>query len=139
MRYEIRDITPPETVVKAMHSQVSAERQKRAFILESEGQRQSAINVAEGQRQAQILASEAVKIEKINAAVGEAEAIKARAQATAISIQVVSEAIRDHGGEAVSLMVAEKWVDAFSKIAKESTTMLLPSGSNELFPWWLKL
>lgn len=131
LRYEIRDIQPPETVVKAMHSQVSAERQKRALILESEGSRQSAINVAEGQKQAQILASEADKQEKINAATGEAEAMIARARATATSIEMVSQAIAEHGKEAVSLMVAEKYIEAFSQLAQKSTTLLLPSGAGE--------
>lgn len=112
-----------------MHSQVSAERQKRALILESEGSRQSAINVAEGQKQSRILASEGDKLEKINRAAGEAEAIIARSQATAVAIERISGAIATHGAQAVSLMVAERYVDAFGKLARESTTMLLPSSA----------
>jgi regulator of protease activity HflC (stomatin/prohibitin superfamily) len=131
LRYEIRDIQPPETVVKAMHSQVSAERQKRAFILESEGNRQSAINVAEGEKQSKILASEANKMEKINQALGEAEAIIARANATAISIEKVSQAIKKNGNDAVSLLVAEKYISAFSELAKKSTTLMLPTSVSE--------
>lgn len=131
LRYEIRDIQPPESVVKAMHSQVSAERQKRALILESEGSRQSAINVAEGQKQSRILASEGLKAEKINQAVGEAEAIVAKANATAVSIEAISQAIASHGQSAVSLMVAEKYIEAFSQIAQKSTTMLLPSNTSD--------
>lgn len=131
LRYEIRDIQPPESVVKAMHSQVSAERQKRALILESEGNRQSAINVAEGQKQALILASEAAKQERINQATGEAEAIIAKASATATSIEAVSQAIARHGHQAVSLMVAEKYIGAFSNLAQRSTTLLLPSGASD--------
>lgn len=131
LRYEIRDIQPPESVVKSMHSQVSAERQKRALILESEGNRQSAINVAEGQKQALILASEAAKQERINQATGEAEAIVVKASATATSIEAVSEAIARHGHQAVSLMVAEKYIEAFSNLAQRSTTLLLPSGASD--------
>lgn len=123
----IGDIQPPESVVKAMHSQVSAERQKRALILESEGNRQSAINVAEGKKQSQILASEGNRQEKINQAIGEAEAIIAKANATATSIGAISKAISQHGREAVALMVAEKYIGAFSELAQKSTTLMLPS------------
>lgn len=129
LRYEIRDIQPPESVVKAMHSQVSAERQKRAFILESEGLRQSAINKAEGEKQATILASEADKLEKINKALGEAEALLARSQASAKSIEMISESIKQHGDSAVTLMVAEKYLEAFHAIAKQSTTLMLPANT----------
>lgn len=132
LRYEIRDIHPPESVVKAMHSQVSAERQKRALILESEGQRQSAINVAEGKKQSQILNSEAHRQEQINAAGGEAEAILLRAHATAEGIQKVAKAleIQKHSGhQTVSFLLAEKYIDAFGNLAKSSTTLLLPGSS----------
>src|SRR3954465_7329981 len=95
LRYEIRDIQPPEPVVEAMHRQVSAERSKRAEILESEGQRQSAINIAEGKKQSVILASEAWKAEQINKASGDAEAILLRANATAKGIESVAKAIED--------------------------------------------
>lgn len=114
-----------------MHSQVSAERQKRALILESEGSRQSEINVAEGKKQSQILASEGNKMEKINMAHGEAQAILAKAQATADSISVISEAIKHHGQEAVALMVAEKYIEAFSKLAQKSTTLMLPTSASD--------
>ncbi|PJF18499.1 Cofactor-APC complex of cell division cycle 20-like protein 1 [Paramicrosporidium saccamoebae] len=114
-----------------MHSQVSAERQKRAFILESEGSRQSAINVAEGQKQAQILASEGQRMEKINQAVGEAEAIIAKANATATSIESISQAMARNGQDAVSLMVAEKYIEAFSQLAQKSTTLMLPANAAE--------
>ena len=114
-----------------MHSQVSADRQKRALILESEGERQSAINRAEGQKQATILASEADRLEKINRAEGEAEAILRRAQATARSIDAVAVALagRDMSTGAVSLMVAEKYLDAFAALAKQGTTLLLPANA----------
>jgi regulator of protease activity HflC (stomatin/prohibitin superfamily) len=131
LRYEIRDIQPPESVVKAMHSQVSAERQKRAQILESEGTRQAAINVAEGEKQSQILASEAARQEKINAASGEAEAILLKAKAEAASIQVVSQAIAADGERAVGMIVAQKYIQAFEKLAKEGNTLLLPANVSD--------
>ncbi|EPS44001.1 hypothetical protein H072_2025 [Dactylellina haptotyla CBS 200.50] len=130
LRYEIRDIHAPEAVLHAMHRQVSAERSKRAEILESEGQRQAAINIAEGKKQSVILASEALKAEQINMAAGEAEAIKLRAEATAIGIEKVAAAIEagaENAQNAVGLSVAEKYVDAFSKLAKESNTIVIPS------------
>lgn len=116
-----------------MHSQVSADRQKRALILESEGDRQSAINRAEGHKQSTILASEADRLEKINRADGEAEAIMRRAQATAQSISTVAEALKrgESSGGAVSLMIAEKYMDAFAKIGKEGTTLLLPANMGD--------
>ncbi|KAJ3040216.1 hypothetical protein HDV00_011313 [Rhizophlyctis rosea] len=135
LRYEIRDIHPPENVVAAMHQQVSAERRKRAEILESEGARQSAINVAEGKKQSAILESEAVKAQQINHALGEAEAITLRAQATAQSIEQISQAIQHQGQtgqDAVSLSVAEKYIDAFAGLAKQSTTVVVPSNVNDI-------
>lgn len=115
-----------------MHQQVSAERTKRAQILESEGARQAAINVAEGRKQATILASEAEKAEKINMASGEAEAILLRATASAKGIEKVAHAISlNHGNDAVSMTVAEKYVEAFGKMAKEGTTMIVPASTND--------
>lgn len=135
LRYEIRDIHPPAAVVEAMHRQVNAERSKRAEILESEGQRQSAINVAEGKKQSVILASEALRLERINAAEGEAEAIQLKANATAKGIDAVSQSILDgqHGAQgAISLTVAEKYVDAFGKLAKESTAVVVPGNVGDI-------
>ncbi|KAJ2237254.1 Stomatin [Coemansia sp. RSA 1722] len=134
LRYEIRDIHPPVKVVEAMHSQVSAERSKRAQILESEGARQSAINVAEGSKQAQILASEAVKMEQINRAMGEAEAIRQTAYAEAAAIEKVAKAISDsEAGElAAGLHVAQQYVEAFGNIAKESNTIVVPASTNDV-------
>ncbi|CAP66919.1 uncharacterized protein PODANS_4_5910 [Podospora anserina S mat+] len=135
LRYEIRDIHAPKPVVEAMHRQVTAERSKRAEILDSEGQRQSAINIAEGQKQSAILASEALKAEKINRAMGEAEAILLRAKATAAGIEAVAKAIQDGQGaaqNAVSLSVAEKYVDAFGKLAKEGTAVVVPGNVGDL-------
>ncbi len=128
MRYEIRNITPPASVLKAMEMQVSADRQKRAVILESEGKRQSQINVAEGEKQQVVLRSEASQIDQINRARGEAEALLMVAEATAGSIQKVATAINAPGGrEAIELKVAEQFVEAFKQLAKTSTTVLLPA------------
>ncbi|XP_031561550.1 stomatin-like protein 2, mitochondrial [Actinia tenebrosa] len=128
LRYEIRDITLPKTVVEAMQMQVEAERKKRAAILKSEGERESAINVAEGKKQSQILASEATKMEQINKAVGEAEAIIAKAKARATGINKVADALAAQRGEkAAGLNVAELYVSAFSNLAKSTNTVVLPA------------
>ncbi|ANB15117.1 Uncharacterized protein C16G5.07c [Sugiyamaella lignohabitans] len=134
LRYEIRDIHPPANVLEAMHRQVSAERSKRAEILESEGHRQAAINKAEGSKESVILASEAIKAENINKAAGEAEAILVKAKATAEGIRQIAKAIQQTPGgvDAVSLQVAEKYVDAFGKLAKESNTVVIPAGLGDM-------
>lgn len=134
LRYEIRDIHPPQNVLEAMHRQVSAERSKRAEILESEGHRQAAINKAEGLKTSTILASEAVKSENINTAEGEAQAILLKAKATAAGIREIATAIEQTpgGSDAVSLQVAEKYVDAFGKLAKESNTVVVPAGLGDM-------
>jgi regulator of protease activity HflC (stomatin/prohibitin superfamily) len=135
LRYEIRDIHAPGAVVEAMHRQVTAERSKRAEILESEGQRQSAINIAEGRKQSVILASEAMRAERINEADGEAEAIRLKARATAEGIDAVAASILQgaHGAQgAMSLTVAEKYVDAFGKLAKEGTAVVVPGNVGDI-------
>lgn len=135
LRYEIRDIHAPEGVVAAMHRQVTAERSKRAEILESEGQRQSAINIAEGRKQSVILASEALKAEQINMADGEAEAILLKAGATGRGIDAVAQSIargQQSAQSAVSLSVAEKYVDAFGKLAKEGTAVVVPGNVGDM-------
>ena len=130
MRYEIKNITPPKTVINAMELQVAAERKKRAEILDSEGIRQSKINVAEGDKQEIVLESEAAMTDQINRAKGEAEAIREVARATAEGIETVAAAIQKAGGEeAVSLKIAEQYVAAFGKLAKESNTILLPANT----------
>uniref|UniRef100_A0A8C0CHJ5 Stomatin like 2 n=1 Tax=Balaenoptera musculus TaxID=9771 RepID=A0A8C0CHJ5_BALMU len=112
---------------------VEAERRKRATVLESEGTRESAINVAEGKKQAQILASEAEKAEQINQAAGEASAVLAKAKAKAEAIRVLAAALTQHNGDAAaSLTVAEQYVSAFSKLAKDSNTILLPSNPGDV-------
>ncbi|KAI5780422.1 hypothetical protein EDC01DRAFT_668060 [Geopyxis carbonaria] len=135
LRYEIRDIHAPQPVLQAMHRQVSAERSKRAEILDSEGHRQSAINIAEGKKTSVILASEGKKAEQINSAEGEAEAIRLKAEATARGIEAVARKIRENGAAAqgaVSLSVAERYVDAFGKLAKESNTVVVPAQLGDL-------
>lgn len=135
LRYEIRDIHPPEGVVAAMHRQVTAERSKRAEILDSEGERQSAINIAEGRKQSVILASEALQLEQINKAKGEAEAIEIRARATAEAIESVAKKIAAGGSSAqgaMSLSVAEKYVEAFGKLAKEGNSVIVPGNVGDI-------
>ncbi len=128
MRYEIKNITPPTSILKAMEMQVSADRQKRAVILESEGKRQSQINISEGEKQQVVLKSEAAQIDQINRARGEAEALIMVAEATANSIEKIASAINSPGGrDAIELKVAEQYVDAFKNLAKTSTTVLMPS------------
>ncbi|EFJ46410.1 hypothetical protein VOLCADRAFT_42855, partial [Volvox carteri f. nagariensis] len=141
LRYEIKDIMPPRGIVQAMELQAEAERRKRANILESEGVRQSKINVAEADKQQArkmpcptcvILASEASRQQAINLAQGEAEALLATATATARSLEVVSEALsRGGGADAAALRLAEKYMEAFRHLAKESTTLVLPSAASE--------
>lgn len=132
MRYEIKDIQPPKSILEAMELQVAAERQKRARILESEGARQAQINIAEGEKAQVVLESEASYIDQINRAKGEAEAIMFVADASAKSINTIATAITAKGGsEAVALKVAEKYVEAFGKLAKETNTVILPSNLSE--------
>lgn len=135
LRYEIRDIHAPEGVVEAMHRQVTAERSKRAEILDSEGQRQSAINIAEGRKQSVILASEALRSEQINMANGEAEAILLKSKATAAGIDAVAKSIasgKESAQGAVSLSVAEKYVDAFAGLAREGTAVVVPGNVGDI-------
>jgi regulator of protease activity HflC (stomatin/prohibitin superfamily) len=128
LRYEIKNITPPNTVLVAMEKQMQAEREKRATILQSEGQKQSAVNVAEGQKQKVVLESEALRQQQINQAEGEAAAIISVAQATAEGIRRVAESIQSPGGlEAVQLRVAERLVEQYGKLAKSTNTMILPA------------
>ena len=128
LRYEIKNITPPVDVLAAMEKQMRAEREKRAVILTSEGQRDAAINNAEGEKQQVIKASEARKQQQINEAAGQAEAILAVATATAEGIRQVAIAIETPGGtNAVRLRVAEQYVTQLGQLAKGSTNLILPA------------
>ena len=133
LRYEIKNINPPKTVLHAMEKQMMAEREKRAVILESEGQKQSAINIAEGNRQKVVLESEAEQQQSVNLAKGEAEAIRAVALATADGITAVAQSIKTEGGsEAVRLRVAEQLVEQYGKLAKTTNTMILPANFGDM-------
>ena len=128
LRYEIKNITPPQDVLAAMEKQMRAEREKRAVILTSEGERDAAINEAEGAKQQVIKASEAAKQQQINEAEGEAQAILAVAEATAGGITRVAEAIRGPGGpDAVQLKVAQDYIEKFGELARSNNTMILPA------------
>ena len=132
MRYEIKDIQPPQTVLQAMELQVAAERQKRAQILESEGHRQSKINNAEAEKAEVVLDSEASYTSQVNRAKGEAEAVTLVATATAESIEIVANAIQKKGGsDAVALKLAEQYIAAFAKLAKENNTVIIPANAGD--------
>ncbi len=128
LRYEIKNITPPQDVLAAMEKQMRAEREKRAVILTSEGEREAVINAAEGDKQQVIKASEAAKQKQINEAEGEAQAILAVAQATAGGIRKVAESSQVAGGfEAIQLRVAEDYLERFGQLAKAGNTLILPA------------
>ena len=134
LRYEIKDLTPPKEILHAMQQQITAEREKRALIAASEGRRQEQINIATGEREAFIARSEGEKQAVINKAQGDAQSILAVAEATGQAIERIASAIRQPGGmEAVQLKVAEKAVEAYSKVAADSTTTLVvPSNMTEV-------
>jgi regulator of protease activity HflC (stomatin/prohibitin superfamily) len=134
LRYEIKDLTPPKEILHAMQAQITAERGKRALIAASEGRRQEQINIATGEREAFIARSEGEKQAVINNAQGEAASITAVADATAGAIERIAAAIRLPGGEqAVQLKVAEKAVEAYSKVAADAaTTLIVPSDMTQV-------
>jgi regulator of protease activity HflC (stomatin/prohibitin superfamily) len=133
LRYEIKSLTPPETILRAMQAQITAEREKRALIAKSEGERQQAINVADGERQSSILQSEGEKQAAINKAQGEATAIRVIAEANASAVRAVAEAIADKGGmDAANLKVAQLYVEAFAGLAKTSNTLILPASAGDV-------
>jgi regulator of protease activity HflC (stomatin/prohibitin superfamily) len=133
LRYEIKSLTPPETILRAMQAQITAEREKRALIAKSEGERQQQINIADGKRQAAILNSEGDKQGAINRAEGEATAIRVIAEANAAAVRAVGQAMGDKGGmEAANLKVAQQYVEAFSQLAKSSNTLIVPASANDI-------
>jgi regulator of protease activity HflC (stomatin/prohibitin superfamily) len=133
LRYEIKSLTPPETILRAMQAQITAEREKRALIAKSEGQRQEEINLADGEKQAAVLRSEGEKQAAINKAQGDATAIRVIAEANAAAVRAVAEAIGDKGGmDAANLKVAQQYVDAFAHLAKASNTLILPANAGDV-------
>ena len=128
LRYEIKSLTPPESILRSMQAQITAEREKRALIAKSEGVRQEEINIADGQRQASILASEGQKQAAINQAQGEATALTTVAEATALAVRQVAAALSSEGGmQAANLKVAEKYIEQFGNLAKAGNTLILPA------------
>ena len=133
LRYEIKNINPPQDVLSAMEKQMRAEREKRAVILTSEGERDAKINEAEGQKQQVIKQSEATKQLQINEAEGEAEAILAVANATAEGLRKVASSLTIEGGDAaMKLRIAEAYVQQFGNIAKEGNTLVVPANLADL-------
>ena len=133
LRYEIKNINPPSDVLEAMEKQMRAEREKRAVILTSEGDRDSKINQAEGDKQKVIKQSEANKLQQINEAEGEGQAILTVANATAEGINAIAAAVRKPGGsEAVQLRVAEQYIGEFGNLAKSGNSLIVPSNLSDV-------
>jgi regulator of protease activity HflC (stomatin/prohibitin superfamily) len=128
LRYELKSLTPPESILRAMQAQITAEREKRAVIAKSEGQRQQEINIADGSRQSAILESEGQKQAAINKAAGEAQAIELVANATANAVRAVAAAVEAPGGmSAANLKVAGQYIEAFANLAKQGNTLIIPA------------
>ena len=133
LRYEIKNINPPEDVLSAMEKQMRAEREKRAVILTSEGERDAKINEAEGGKQQVIKESEASKQQKINEAEGEAEAILTVATATAEGLRRVADALQTTGGDrAMQLRIAEQYIEEFGRLAKTGNTFVVPANLSDI-------
>ncbi len=133
LRYEVKNLTPPEAILRAMQAQITAEREKRALIAKSEGEKQQEINLAEGEKQAAILTSEGQKQSAINKAQGEATALRLVADATAAAVTAVAEAIGKEGGlQAANLKVAELYIGALGNLAKTNNTMIVPTNLSDV-------
>ena len=133
LRYEIRDITPPEDVIRAMELQITAERQKRAVIAKSEGDKQQAINVSEGERQQQINRAEGERQSQILRAQGQAQAVTTVAEATAKALATVGTALSEEGGkDAMMMRVAEDFISQWGAIAKEFSVMIVPADMSDV-------
>ncbi len=133
LRYEIKDLTPPNEILHAMQAQITAEREKRALIAASEGRKQEQINIATGEREASIAKSEGEKQASINRAEGQAAAIVAIAEASAEALRKTAAAIREPGGsDAVNLKVAEQYVAAFSQLAKTNNSIIVPANLSDI-------
>jgi regulator of protease activity HflC (stomatin/prohibitin superfamily) len=133
LRYEVKSLTPPEAILRAMQQQITAEREKRALIAKSEGQKQEEINLAEGSKQSDILKSEGEKTAQINKAQGEATAIRLIAEATAAAVTTVAEAMNTPGGmNAANLKVAELYIGAFGNLAKAGNTLIVPTDLSDV-------
>lgn len=133
LRYEIKNINPPHDVLTAMEKQMRAEREKRAVVLTSEGERDAKINEAEGEKQRVIKESEAVKQFQINEAAGEAQAIMAVATATAEGMRRIAAAVSEQGGpEAMQLRIAEQYVEQFGNLAKAGNTLIVPAELSDM-------
>ena len=133
LRYELKNLTPPDSILRSMQAQITAEREKRAVIATSEGEKQKEINLAEGSKQSDILQSEGEKQAAINKAQGDATAIRLIAEATAAGISAVAEAIGKEGGQsAANLKIAELYINAFANLAKTSNTLIVPSNMSDV-------
>jgi len=133
LRYEIKSLTPPEAILRSMQQQITAEREKRALIAKSEGERQQEINIADGKKQAAVLNSEGEKQAAINRAQGEATALRLIAEANAAAVHAVGEAISGKGGmDAANLKVAQEYILAFGDLAKTSNTMIIPASAADV-------
>ena len=133
LRYEIKDLTPPAVILQAMQRQITAEREKRAVIFESEGRKQEQINLATGAREAAIAKSEGEKQSEINIAEGKAQATIAIANATAEAIAKIAQASQQQGGDtAVNLKVAEQYIEAFKNLPQTNNTLIIPSNLSDV-------
>lgn len=133
LRYEIKNINPPSDILSAMEKQMRAEREKRAVVLTSEGERDAKINEAEGEKQRVIKESEASKLQQINEAAGQAEAILAIAKATSEGLRQVAQAVSTEGGvDAMKLRIAEEYVEQFGNLAKEANTLVVPANLSDI-------